>query len=166
VLTGSETDIHPALYGQRPGPDIRDPDRYRDERDLAILRAALRSDLPLLGVCRGTQLLNILAGGDLVQDLDDHGPVAHRDDRHPIDIARDSLARRPLGGRVGVVSVHHQGVARLGRGLRVAARAPDGLVEALEVPGRRFAIGVQWHPERDRNPAAARLAEALVEAAA
>jgi putative glutamine amidotransferase len=162
LLTGSETDIHPALYGQRPGPHVCDPDRYRDERDLAILRAALRSDVPVLGVCRGTQLLNILAGGDLVQHIED----GHRDDRHAVETERDSLVGRPLGPRVGVTSSHHQGVARLGRGLRVAARAPDGLVEAVEVPGRRFALGVQWHPERDRGPASARLAEALVEAAA
>jgi RNA polymerase sigma factor (sigma-70 family) len=162
LLTGSQTDIHPALYGEAVGPHILDPDRYRDERDLAILRTALRSDLPVLGVCRGTQLLNILGGGDLVQ----HIPDGHRDEKHAVETTRDSLARGPLGARLGVTSSHHQGVGRLGRGLRVAARATDGLVEALEVPGRRFALGVQWHPERDRGPASARLAEALVEAAA
>jgi gamma-glutamyl-gamma-aminobutyrate hydrolase PuuD len=74
--------------------------------------------------------------------------------------------RRPLGAEAAVCSSHHQAVGRLGRGVRVAARSPDGLVEALEVPGRRFALGVQWHPERDRGPESARLAQALVEAAA
>ena len=166
VLTGSETDIHPALYGQRRGPHIQDPDRYRDERDLAILRSALRSDVPILGVCRGTQLLNILAGGDLVQHLDDGAIASHRDDFHVVETARESLVRRPLGAEAAVCSSHHQAVGRLGRGVRVAARSPDGLVEALEVPGRRFALGVQWHPERDRGPESARLAQALVEAAA
>jgi putative glutamine amidotransferase len=166
VLTGSETDIHPALYGQRPGPDVCDPDRYRDERDLAVLRQALRGDVPVLGVCRGTQLLNILAGGDLVQHLDAGVLAAHRDEQHAVETARDSLLREPLGARTPVCSAHHQGVARLGRGLRVAARAPDGLVEALEVPGSRFALGVQWHPERDGGPESERLAEALVRAAA
>jgi anthranilate synthase component 2/putative glutamine amidotransferase len=166
VLTGSETDIDPALYGQRPGPDVCDPDRYRDERDLAILREAIRSNVPVLGVCRGTQLLNVLAGGDLVQHLDPDALASHRDEQHAVETARASLLRGPMGARAPVCSTHHQAVARLGRGLRVAARAPDGLVEALEVPGPRFALGVQWHPERDDGPESARLAEALLGAAA
>jgi putative glutamine amidotransferase len=166
VLTGSVTDIHPALYGERPGPRLSEPDRYRDERDLAILRSALRADVPVLGVCRGTQLLNILAGGKLVQHLDDRGPYANHGEPHVVETVGGSLVRGPVGARASVCSIHHQAVGRLGRGLRVAARAPDGLVEALEVPGRRFAVGVQWHPERDDGPASARLAEALVEAAA
>jgi len=166
VLTGSETDIHPGLYGEPRGPHVREPDRYRDERDLAILRAALRADVPILGVCRGTQLLNILAGGDLVQHLDHRGPFAGHGEPHAVRTATGSLVRGPVGAKASVCSIHHQAVGRLGRGLRVAAHAPDGLVEALEVPGRRFALGVQWHPERDDGPASARLAEALVGAAA
>jgi gamma-glutamyl-gamma-aminobutyrate hydrolase PuuD/DNA-directed RNA polymerase specialized sigma24 family protein len=166
VLTGSATDIHPGLYGQRRTPHVREPDRYRDERDLAILRAALRADVPILGVCRGTQLLNILAGGDLVQHLDQLGPFANHAEPHAVATASGSLVRGPLGAQASVCSIHHQAVGRLGHGLRVAARAPDGLIEALEVPGRRFALGVQWHPERDDGPASARLAEALLEAAA
>jgi gamma-glutamyl-gamma-aminobutyrate hydrolase PuuD/DNA-directed RNA polymerase specialized sigma24 family protein len=166
VLTGSVTDVHPGLYGQRPGTHLRETDRYRDERDLAILRAALRADVPILGVCRGTQLLNILAGGDLVQHLDAAGPFANHGEPHPVETAAGSLVRGTLGARGSVCSIHHQAVGRLGRGLRVAARAPDGLIEALEVPGRRFALGVQWHPERDSGPASTRLADALVEAAA
>jgi anthranilate synthase component 2/putative glutamine amidotransferase len=166
VLTGSVTDVHPGLYGQRPGTHLRETDRYRDERDLAILRAALRADVPILGVCRGTQLLNILAGGDLVQHLDAAGPFDNHGEPHPVETAAGSLVRGALGAGGSVCSIHHQAVGRLGRGLRVAARAPDGLIEALEVPGRRFALGVQWHPERDSGPASARLAEALVEAAA
>jgi anthranilate synthase component 2/putative glutamine amidotransferase len=163
VLTGSVTDVHPGLYGERPGPHVRDPDRYRDERDLAILRAALRADVPILGVCRGTQLLNILAGGGLVQHID--GAFANHAEPHVVETASGTLVRGPLGSRAPVCSIHHQAVGRLGRGLRVSARAPDGLVEALEVPGRRFALGLQWHPERDGDPTSARLAEALVEAA-
>jgi putative glutamine amidotransferase len=165
VLTGSVTDVHPGLYGQRPGPHVRETDRYRDERDLAILRAALRADVPILGVCRGTQLLNILAGGDLVQHLDAAGPFANHGEPHAVETAAGSHVRGALGARGSVCSIHHQAVGRLGRGLRAAAYAPDGLIEALEVPGRRFALGVQWHPERDDGRASARLAEALVEAA-
>jgi putative glutamine amidotransferase len=166
VLTGSLTDIHPSLYRERPGPHLRETDRYRDERDLAILRAALRADVPILGVCRGTQLLNILAGGDLVQHIDEVGPFANHGEPHAVQTTSGSLVHGSLGGGASVCSIHHQAVGRVGRGVRVAARAPDGLVEALEVPGRRFAVGVQWHPERDDGPASARLAEALVEAAA
>jgi putative glutamine amidotransferase len=166
VLTGSETDIHPGLYGERRGPHVCEPDRYRDERDLAILRAALRADVPILGVCRGTQLLNILARGGLVQHLDDRGRFANHGEPHTVRTATGSIVRRPVGAHASVCSIHHQAVGRLGRGLRIAAQAPDGLVEALEVPGRRFALGVQWHPERDDGPASARLAEALVAAAA
>jgi RNA polymerase sigma factor (sigma-70 family) len=120
VLTGSVTDVHPGLYGQRPGTHVR----YRDERDLAILRAALRADVPILGVCRGTQLLNILAGGDLVQHLDAAGPFANHGEPHTVESAAGSLVRGPVGAQGSVCSIHHQAVGRLGRGLRVAARAP------------------------------------------
>ena len=167
VLGGSITDIHPGLYGAEPGPHLHGTDLTRHLRDLAALRGALRSDLPVLGVCSGAQLLNVLAGGTLHQDLPAAGydRLNHRHE-HAIATDHDSLARRVLGGAPAVVSEHHQAVDRLGRGLRVTSRAPDGLIEALEVPGRRFALGVQWHPERRAPGDGVRLAEALVEAAA
>jgi putative glutamine amidotransferase len=169
VLGGSETDIHPGLYGETQGPHVRHTDLTRHLRDLAALRHALATDLPVIGVCSGTQLLNIVHGGTLHQDLPSSGYDAldHRD-AHDVTTAGGTLARRLLGDAPGVVSEHHQAVKTLGRGLRVTSKAPDGLVEALEVPGHRFALGVQWHPERcadGPDGSGHRMAEALVEAA-
>jgi putative glutamine amidotransferase len=166
VLGGSEPDIHPRLYGEAPGEHVPHTDLTRHLRDLAALRGALRTDLPVLGICSGAQLMNVLHGGTLHQHLPEAGfdALDHRD-VHEVATAGGTLARRLLGGAPGVVSEHHQAVKRLAPGLRVTSTAPDGLVEALEVPGRRFALGVQWHPERGDDATAALMAEALVEAA-
>jgi putative glutamine amidotransferase len=137
------------------GPNLR-----RDLRDLAAMRAALRDDVPMVGVCRGAQLLSVLFGGDLSQHVD-----GHLGDRpHVVETAHGSALRGAVGDRAEVISDHHQAVRRLGRGLRVTATAPDGLPEAIEVPGRRLALGLQWHPERGGGRE--ELAEALVTAAA
>ncbi|MCW2995421.1 MAG: hypothetical protein JWQ18_2916, partial [Conexibacter sp.] len=167
VLGGSETDVHPGLYGEAAGPHVRHTDLTRHLRDLSALRHALATDLPVLGVCSGTQLLNVLHGGTLHQDLPTSGVAGldHRD-AHAVATSDGTLARRLLGDAPAVVSEHHQAVRTLGRGLSVTSTAPDGLVEALEVPGHRFALGVQWHPERCEDGAGLRLGEALVEAAA
>jgi putative glutamine amidotransferase len=170
VLGGSETDIHPGLYGEAVGEHVTQTDLTRHLRDLAALRQALATDLPVLGVCSGAQLLNVLHGGTLHQDLPASG-FAALDHRYGHDVATTdgTLARRLLGATPGVVSEHHQAVRHLGRGLRVTSTAPDGLVEALEVPGHRFALGVQWHPERCAGGAdgtGRRIAEAIVQAAA
>jgi putative glutamine amidotransferase len=162
VVCGSHTDIHPALYGQPNVASRGDLDLQVDRRDLAAVRAALVQDVPLVGVCRGHQLLNIALGGTLHQDVGGHTSAAHT-----IDTDRGSVARRVLGRGTEVASEHHQAVRRVGRGLRVTAASTDGLVESLEVPDRRFALGVQWHPEdRGNARAGGRLAEALVQAAA
>jgi putative glutamine amidotransferase len=167
VLSGSADDIDPRLYRQPRSERLGTVDLHRDLRDLQALRAALRSDLPVVGVCRGSQLLNVLHGGDLHQDLGEAGlqARAHRTEVHEVATEADSLARRALGRSDAVVSLHHQAVRRLGAGLRVSARAADGLPEAVEVTGKRFAIGLQWHPEMGERAGDARLAEALVEAA-
>lgn len=167
VLGGSETDIHPSLYGEQVSEHVRDTDITRHLRDLSALRQALRSGLPIVGVCSGTQLLNVLHGGTLHQDLPADGFAAldHRDE-HDVATAGASLARRVLGGRPGVVSEHHQAVKTLGRGLTVTSLAPDGLIESLEVPGHPFALGVQWHPERCTGAVGRQMADALVAAAA
>lgn len=159
VLTGSTRDIHPRLYGAPTRAETVDPDLTGDLRDALALRAALAEDLPVVGVCRGVQLLNVLFGGDLSQHVDGHDTG----ERHPLDVLRGSAVHRALGPRPEIVSDHHQGVRRVGRGLRVTATAPDGLVEAVEVPGRRLALGTQWHPERGGG---AGLAALLVDAAA
>ena len=170
LLGGSETDVHPSLYGAVAGAHTLETDLTRQLRDLSALRHALSTNLPVLGVCSGAQLLNVLHGGTLHQHLPDteYSSLDHRD-AHGVATAEGSLTRRLLGTEPGVISEHHQAVDRLGAGLRVTSLAPDGLVEALEVPGHRFALGVQWHPERCTGGEAdvgARTAAALVEAAA
>lgn len=169
VLGGSETDIHPGLYGEAQSEHVRSTDLTRHLRDLAALKHALATDLPVLGVCSGAQLMNVLHGGTLHQDLPTSGfdALDHRD-AHDVATSDGSLARRVFGDAPGVVSEHHQATKRLGRGLRVTSKAPDGLIEGLEVPGHRFALGVQWHPERCAGGAdgtGRRMADALVEAA-
>jgi putative glutamine amidotransferase len=158
VLSGSTTDVHPRTYGEPLDPRSVDPDLNRDLRDLAALRIALRDDIPVVGVCRGSQLLSVLFGGSLSQHVERHDG----DRSHGVETATRSAARRALGAGVEVVSDHHQAVRRLGAGLRVTATAPDGMIEAVEVPGRRLALGLQWHPERGGGEA---LADLLVDAA-
>jgi putative glutamine amidotransferase len=165
VVAGSVTDVHPALYGERPGPHVNGrPDARRDWRDLGALRTALHADLPLLGVCSGHQLLNLASGGTLHQHL----PAGdrHVDEEHTLRTRAHTRARHLLGARLRVRSDHHQGVRRLGARLRVTAVTPDGLVEGIERTDRRFAAGVQWRPQTDADaPGSRRLAEALVAAA-
>jgi putative glutamine amidotransferase len=167
VLSGSVEDVDPRLYRQPRSEHVTRTDIERDVRDLVALRHALRADLPVVGVCRGAQLLNVLHGGTLHQDLAEAGldSDGHRTEEHDVRTDADTLARRALGKADRVVSWHHQAVDRIGAGLRVTARAADGLPEAVEVPGRRFALGLQWHPEQGEQPGDARIAEALVEAA-
>ena len=162
VVTGSAIDIHPALYGQPQIASLGDLDLDRDRRDLAALRTALAQDVPIVGVCRGHQLLNIAYGGTLNQDVGGHDRS-----EHPVDTTVGSVARRVLGRGTEVCSQHHQSVRRVGRGLRVTSMSNDGIVESLEMPDRSFALGVQWHPEDQMGgEASGRLAEALVKAAA
>ena len=167
VLSGSADDVDPRLYRQPRSERLGPTDLHRDLRDLAALRAALRSDLPVVGVCRGAQLLNVLHGGDLHQDLGEAGmdARAHRTEAHAVTTEGGTLARRAMGTSETVVSWHHQAVRRIGRGLNVSARAGDGLPEAVEVPGRRYARGRQWQPEMGERPGDERIAETLVEAA-
>jgi putative glutamine amidotransferase len=166
VLSGSRSDVHPRIYGEAPTPVLLgDPDVRTDWRDLAALRAALRADIPLVGICRGHQLLNILSGGTLYQDVALAGPsvVAHSAEAHPVSTAASSIVRGVVGRKPAVPSEHHQAVRRLGRGLRVAAVSPDGMVESIERTDRRFAVGVQWKPPRaPDDDASRRLADALV----
>ena len=167
MLSGSADDVDPRLYRQPRSERLGRTDLRRDLRDLQALKAALRSDLPVVGVCRGAQLLNVLHGGDLHQDLGEAGmdARAHRTEAHAVTTESGTLARRAMGRSDTVVSWHHQAVRRIGAGLRVSARAGDGLPEAIEVTGRRFALGLQWHPEMGERPGDDGIAETLVEAA-
>lgn len=170
LLGASLRDVHPAAYGEPlrfPDPD-HPTDLAADRRDLRALRLALRHDLPIVGVCRGHQLLNIALGGTLWQDIESDGAGRgdHRDGDHAIHTGEHSPSRTILGRRAEVASEHHQGVRRLGRGIRVTSATSDGVAEMLEVPSRRFVLGLQWHPERaDVSDAGGRIADALVRAA-
>jgi putative glutamine amidotransferase len=156
VLSGG-VDVDPALYGQVPHPKLGRVNRRRDDFELALTREALRRDVPVLAICRGHQVLNVATGGTLFQDIaslvmrgiehEGEGPRFRHS--HRVDLADSSRLRAILGqGTVSVNSIHHQAVERPGAGLVVSARChEDGIVEGLEMPGRRFVVGVQWHPE-------------------
>lgn len=170
LLTGG-TDLDPELYGEDREPATDEPDKARDRMELALLRDALNRDMPVLAICRGMQLFNVFHGGTLVQDLPT--PHCHRQpgivSAHRVSVRDESSLRRITGGgEWDVNSRHHQAVKRVAPGLVVAAVAGDGVVEALERPGARFAIAVQWHPE-DRVsewPCDRRLFEAFAESVA
>lgn len=163
VLTGGP-DIDPARYGARPDVRTGPPHQERDAWELALARAALARDLPVLAVCRGMQLLNVALGGTLQQHLPDSGHqiVPGRFVRRAVRVRPESRLAGILGGSAGVSCYHHQALARIGAGLLPTAWADDEVVEAVESPGHRFVVGVQWHPETDLNDL--RLFEALVAA--
>ena len=166
VLSGSVHDVHPHAYGEARGPRVAAADLGRDRRDLALIGQALADDLPIVGVCRGAQLLNIALGGTLWQDLGPTSVTHPTDEPHPIRTGEGSPLRDIIGRSAQVGGAHHQAVRRLGRGVRPTAVSADGVVESIDVPGRRFAVGVQWHPESEASSVAGPLlAEALVQAA-
>ena len=165
LIFSGGSDLDPELYGQQPHPETSGVVPERDLGELALLSAALARDMPVLAICRGSQVLNVAAGGDLVQHLpDDVGHDGHRDtvgefSDHDVSLEEGTLLAEVLGEHAPVKSHHHQGFGRLGSGLRIAAHADDGAVEAVEDPSRRFALGVLWHPEAGED---LRLFEALV----
>jgi putative glutamine amidotransferase len=168
VLAGGG-DIGPASYGEDAWPETTGVNPARDEFEIALARAAVERDMPVLGICRGMQLLNVALGGTLVQHLpeavghDHHRSTPGSFDDHEVELRQGSLIARTTGReREPVKSHHHQGVGRIGRGLVVSGHADDGLVEAIEVPDRRFVLGVLWHPEEDE---ASRVIGALVDEA-
>lgn len=140
-------DSNPAMYGQEPVPELNQVSAAQDSGDTAVLTAALERELPVLGVCRGMQSLNIALGGDLVQHLEET-TVGHRDTTHRITVTEDdSVVERVMGARTwDGKSIHHQVVGRPGDGLRVTARSDDGNIEAIEHDTCPW-VGVQWHPE-------------------
>jgi putative glutamine amidotransferase len=155
VCLSGGPDLHPSAYGVLPHTELGPTEPELDRFELELARAAVARGIPVLGICRGMQVLNVALGGSLHQHLPDlGGPLNHRQERgsgdpsHRVTLARNSRLTKVIGRRyVEVNSFHHQGLHALGRGLAVAGRAPDGVVEAVEVPGRRFTFGVQWHAE-------------------
>lgn len=156
ILTGG-SDLDPALYGEAPHPRLGPVFRERDDFELALVREGLERDLPILGICRGHQVLNVATGGTLFQDIpsDLSGGEVHDSDRerwqrsHDVRILPGTRLRELLGeDTVAVNSFHHQAVKDLGRGLRVTAVSGEGeVVEGIEAEASRFVVGVQWHPE-------------------
>jgi gamma-glutamyl-gamma-aminobutyrate hydrolase PuuD len=149
VLSGGN-DLEPASYGAEAHPTTKGTNPARDRGELALLQAALERDLPVLAICRGLQVLNAARGGDLVQHLPE--VVGHEEHRAVVGAFSEHAVRVDPASKLPAVdgpvkSHHHQGIGRVGEGLREVAWADDGTVEALEDPSRRFALGVLWHPE-------------------
>ncbi|MFZ0387625.1 MAG: gamma-glutamyl-gamma-aminobutyrate hydrolase family protein [Solirubrobacteraceae bacterium] len=161
LILGGGPDIDPARYGQAAGPHTVASAPERDEAESALLRGALDRDLPVLGICRGMQLLNIVRGGTLVQHLSEHATPPGSFGQHEVVVQLDSVVGAAIGGHAVVHSGHHQGVASVGCGLRVVGQAPDGVIEAIEDPYARFCVGALWHPEQGSDGG---LFRALVEA--
>jgi len=170
LLTGGG-DVNPARYGETAAPETQPPDDERDAAESTLIDEALDRDVPLLAICRGMQILNVKLGGTLVQHLP---TVEHHVKKTPEDKGRPAhevsvepgtlLARVAERKTLEVNSRHHQAVAKLGNGLRVCARdSEDGVVEAVEFPGKRFVLAVQWHPENQapKNPEQRRLFESF-----
>ncbi|MFC9975429.1 gamma-glutamyl-gamma-aminobutyrate hydrolase family protein [Spirillospora sp. NPDC127200] len=168
VLAGGG-DLDPQLYGEDRHPETGPPQPRRDRYELALARAAIEADLPFLAICRGMQVLNVVRGGGLIQHLPEavghqrHRPEVGMVGTHRVRISPTSALGKILGDTADVPTYHHQAVGRLGKGLAAVAWADDQVVEAVELPGHRFGLGVQWHPEEGEDP---RLFEALVAEAA
>lgn len=156
LLTGGE-DLDPWVYGQTPSPKLGRVDPARDEFELALADLAFQVGLPVLAICRGMQLVNVLLGGTLYQDIGDgreppidhagpHGPRWYR--VHDVALLPGSILHELFGAeRVRTNSFHHQAIDRLGRGLKVIAQAPDGVIEGVALEQSEDFLGVQWHPE-------------------
>jgi len=179
LLTGGG-DVAPVLYGEERHSTVEDAEPGRDEFEIDLARRARAADMPLLAICRGAQVLNVAAGGTLVQDIPSavttelsHSLTIPRDClAHPVRITRGSRLHGALGAGVDaactcrVNSRHHQSVGRMGKELVASAIAPDGVVEAIEDPHAAFCVGVQWHPENFWRTGEFRpLFDAFVEAA-
>lgn len=176
ILLPGGIDIDPTRFGEQPHPRCGQIDPIWDELDLTVASWALENGVPIFAICRGIQVLNVAAGGTLVQDIESQvrDPIKHQQQAprwyatHDVSIQPGSRLAAMLGGRsLRVNSFHHQAVRQVGAGLRVAAAAPDGVIEAIEGTTSPFVLGVQWHPELmvDHYPAAQKLFDEFVQAA-
>jgi putative glutamine amidotransferase len=169
IMFAGGADLDPSLYGEERHPETTAVRPDRDASEVALMKAALDRDMPVLAICRGMQLLNVVRGGSLLQHLPEAtGEKAHKGGegafaRHDVDIDPLSRLGSMLGERAMVASHHHQALNGLGRGLRVVARSPDKVAEAIEDPDARMVVGVLWHPEENEDRA---LFEELVSNAA
>jgi putative glutamine amidotransferase len=169
LIVAGGPDVEPVHYGETPGPHTQEPNRDRDASELVLLRRAIDAGMPVLGICRGMQLLNVLRGGTLHQHLPDvvhteaHAPEVGAYATHPVSVKPGTRLAEVLGRTEldEVPTYHHQGIDVIGTGLQPTAWAPDGTLEAVEDPELPFCLGVQWHPEAGRDPS---LFEGLVAA--
>ena len=164
ILAGG-SDIDPGSYGATPHPETKNTWPERDRFEIALGTRALERDMPVLGICRGMEMLNVIQGGTLNQhlglELHRHTPGVFTD--HRVELEPGSLAARVVGSETTEVkSAHHQGVEEVGEGVVITGHADDGVVEAIELPDRSFAVGVLWHPEEDEQ---SRVVGSLVEEA-
>jgi putative glutamine amidotransferase len=159
LLTGG-ADVDPARYGEARHATVTDVDAARDEYEMALVRAAMAADLPVLAICRGLQVMNVALGGSLIQDVPSQigaavphqvpapkDAIAHEVSVVPGSRLAELMSKAVVNGRLPVNSRHHQAVGRLAEEFVVTSRAPDGVIEAVELPRARFCVGVQWHPE-------------------
>ena len=179
LLTGG-ADVDPLRYNGKPHPKVYGIDEQRDEVEINLAQLAASTGWPFLGICRGIQVINVALGGTLFTDIEDQMPDALKHDynsiterdfeAHPVQLEADSTLARTLssvgGLSVMVNSLHHQGIQKIAADLRPIAVAPDHLVEAVELPGHPFGLGVQWHPEAmPDSPQMQALFRAFVDAA-
>ena len=162
LVVAGGPDVEPVHYGAERDPRTGPPARERDAWELALIDAALAAGVPLLGVCRGMQLLNVALGGTLTQHIDGHAETVGVFGDHPVKPVPGTLYAGVVPEESAVPTYHHQAVDRLGSGLVASAHAADGTVEAIELPSAAWVLGVQWHPEMGED---VRVMEALVRAA-
>jgi len=177
ILLSGGGDVHPDRFHGNLHPRISNIDVNRDELEIALIRLAAETSWPFFGICRGIQVINVAFGGSLFTDISEQFPGALRHDCYP-DMPRDFIAhtvniqpgslleRAVNSSELAVNSLHHQGINQLGAGLNVQASAPDSLIEAVQLKGHPFGLGVQWHPEwLPGSPANQAIFQAFVEAA-
>lgn len=175
IVTGGDFDVDPSLYGETARHDNVISIPHRTTFEFEIVRKALERNIPVLGICGGHQLINVVLGGTLVQDIEKEWPNAlqhqqehsRHESAHSISIAANTLLRKIVGVDMAEVnSVHHQAVKTPGKGVVVNAMAPDGIIEGIEHPGYKFCMGIQWHPEFIISDVDKGIFEAFIAAAA
>ncbi len=174
VVTGGAFDVDPSLYGEQDRHDSVVTKDRRTAFELAILNGFLDADRPVLGICGGQQLLNVALGGTLIQHIPDivadclahEQPNPRTEPGHKVDVVANTLLSRLAGGAatLAVNSAHHQAAAAVGEGVVISGRAPDGVIEAIEFPKKRFCLGVQWHPEYSISTADDVIFQSLIKA--
>lgn len=171
LLLGGGGDISPLYLGEEPLPGLGEVDPERDRWDFALAREAIRRRLPVLGICRGLQVMNAVSGGSIIQHLEEEGLLQHEQlaprcfPSHSVIIKPGSLLAAITGkGNMAVNSFHHQALKTPAPGFIVSAEAPDRIIEALERPAHPFCLGVQWHPEALEHPASGAIFVAFIKA--